>query len=168
MRMRKYIEHNIIAPNIPFNTGFVKELKMSTLYTTRVNAYGGRAGTIKSEDGILDLPLALPKELGGKGGATNPEQLFAAGYAACFENAVIHVTRGKADKVKDSDIEVSCQVSLLPTDQRGFQLAVAMDVEIAGVDQAKAEEIVEAAHAVCPYSNAIRGNVDVKINVFTQ
>ena len=110
----------------------------------------------------------MPKELGGKGGATNPEQLFAAGYAACFENAVIHVTRGKADKVKDSDIEVAAEVSLLPTEQGGFQLAVALEVEITGVDQTKAEEIVQAAHAVCPYSNAIRGNVDVKISVFAQ
>ena len=109
---------------------------MSNLYKTRVNAYGGRSGTIRSEDGILDMPLALPKELGGNGGATNPEQLFAAGYAACFED--------------------------------GFKLVVALDVEIAGVEQSKAEEIVKAAHAVCPYSNAIRGNVDVTLTVFAQ
>lgn len=141
---------------------------MSHLYTTRVNAYGGRSGTIKSEDGILDMPLAMPKELGGKGGATNPEQLFAAGYAACFENAVIHVTRGQADKVRDNDIEVACEVGLLPNGEGGFKLAVTLEVEIAGVDQAKAEEIVKAAHAVCPYSNAIRGNVDVNLRVFAQ
>jgi lipoyl-dependent peroxiredoxin len=141
---------------------------MSHLYTTKVTAVGGRSGTIKSEDGILDLQLAMPKELGGKGGATNPEQLFAAGYAACFENAVIHVTRGKADKVRDNDIEVTGEVGLLPTDQGGFGLAVTLDVTIAGVDQAKAEEIVQAAHAVCPYSNAIKGNVDVKLNVSTR
>lgn len=141
---------------------------MSHLYTTRVNAYGGRSGTIKSEDGILDLPLALPKELGGTGGATNPEQLFAAGYAACFENAVIHVTHAQADKVLDGDIDVSCEVGLLPNDEGGFNLAVVLDVEIAGFDQSKAEEIVKAAHAVCPYSNAIRGNVDVNISVFAQ
>ena len=141
---------------------------MSHLYTTKVTAVGGRSGTIKSEDGILDLQLAMPKELGGKGGATNPEQLFAAGYAACFENAVIHVTRGKADKVRDNDIEVIGEVGLLPTDQGGFGLAVTLDVTIAGVDQAKAEEIVQAAHAVCPYSNAIKGNVDVKLNVSTR
>ena len=73
---------------------------MSTLYSTRVTAIGGRSGTVRSEDGVLDLPLALPTTMGGKGGATNPEQLFAAGYAACFENAVIHVTRNKATKVK--------------------------------------------------------------------
>jgi Ohr subfamily peroxiredoxin len=132
-----------------------------------VNAYGGRSGTIKSEDGILDLPLAMPKELGGKGGATNPEQLFAGGYAACFENAVIHVTRAQADKVRDEDIEVACEVSLLPNGEGGFKLAVSLEVEIAGVDQAKAEEIVKAAHAACPYSNAIRGNVDVNLKVFT-
>ena len=141
---------------------------MSYLYTTRVNAYGGRSGTIKSEDGILDMPLAMPTELGGKGGATNPEQLFAAGYAACFENAVIHVTRGQADKVRDNDIEVACEVGLLPNGESGFKLAVTLDVEITGVDQAKAEEIVKAAHAVCPYSNAIRGNVEVNLRIFAQ
>lgn len=137
---------------------------MSHLYTTKVTAVGGRSGTIKSEDGILDLPLAMPKELGGKGGATNPEQLFAAGYAACFENAVIHVTRAQANKVRDDQIEVVGEVGLVPAGA-GFGLAVTLDVAIAGVDQANAEEIVQAAHAVCPYSNAIKGNVDVKLNV---
>ena len=141
---------------------------MKNLYNTRVNAYGGRAGKVKSEDGILELDLALPKELGGKGDATNPEQLFAAGYADCFENAVIHVTRAQTDKVGDDDIEVSCQVGLLPNGNDGFNLAVTLDVEIAGVNQAKADEIVKNAHAACPYSNAVSGNVDVKINVFAQ
>ncbi|WP_103729901.1 organic hydroperoxide resistance protein [Novosphingobium sp. HII-3] len=141
---------------------------MSYLYTTRVNAYGGRNGTIRSEDGILDMPLSMPKELGGKGGATNPEQLFAAGYAACFENAVIHVTRKDAQKVGDNDIEVACEVGLLPDGEGSLKLAVTLEVEIAGVDQAEAEQIVKAAHAVCPYSNAIRGNVDVHLRVFGQ
>lgn len=138
---------------------------MSHLYTTRVNAVGGRAGTVKSDDGILDLQLAVPASLGGKGGATNPEQLFAAGYAACFENAVIHVTRRGEHKVRDEDIEVTAEVGLLPADGGGFSLTVALDVVIAGIDQAKAEEIVQAAHKVCPYSNAVRGNIDVKLNV---
>ncbi len=138
---------------------------MGHLYTTKVTAVGGRAGTVRSEDGILDLQLAMPKELGGKGGATNPEQLFAAGYAACFGNAVIHVTRASADKVRDDDIEVVGEVGLLPNEQGGFKLAVTLDVAITGVGQAKAEEIVEAAHAVCPYSNAVRGNVDVRLVV---
>lgn len=141
---------------------------MSALYTTKVTAVGGRSGTVRSEDGILDLSLAMPKELGGKGGATNPEQLFAAGYAACFENAVIHVTRGKAVKVRDNDIEVIADVGLQPAAGGGFALTVALDVTIAGVDQAQAEEIVQAAHAVCPYSNAVRGNVDVALNVSTR
>lgn len=138
---------------------------MSHLYTTRVTAVGGRAGTVKSDDGILDLQLALPTSLGGKGGATNPEQLFGAGYAACFENAVIHVTRRGEHKVRDEDIEVSAEVGLLPREGGGFQLDVALDVVIAGIDLAKAEEIVQAAHQVCPYSNAIRGNIDVRLNV---
>ena len=141
---------------------------MSALYTTKVTAVGGRSGTVRSEDGILDLSLAMPKELGGKGGATNPEQLFAAGYAACFENAVIHVTRGKAVKVRDDDIEVIADVGLQPAAGGGFALTVALDVTIAGVDQAQAQEIVQAAHAVCPYSNAVRGNVDVVLNVSTR
>lgn len=141
---------------------------MSHLYTTKVTAVGGRSGMVRSEDGILDLPLAMPKELGGKGGATNPEQLFAAGYAACFENAVIHVTRAQDTKVRDNDIEVAGEVGLLPNGAGGFNLAVTLEVIIAGVDQAKAEEIVHAAHAVCPYSNAVKGNVDVKLNVSTR
>jgi Ohr subfamily peroxiredoxin len=105
--------------------------------------------------------------MGGKGGATNPEQLFAAGYAACFENAVIHVTRGKDDKVGDKDIVVETTVGLQPNGAGGFALSVAMNVSISGLDQTTAEEIVQAAHAVCPYSNAIKGNIDVAITVTT-
>lgn len=138
---------------------------MSTLYSTRVTAVGGRAGTIKSDDGILDLPLALPKALGGKGGATNPEQLFAAGYAACFENAVIHVTRTASEKVKDDAIVVVAEVGMNPNGAGGFALTVALDVTITGLDQTTAEEVVAKAHAVCPYSNAVKGNIDVAIAV---
>ncbi|ALR20163.1 organic hydroperoxide resistance protein [Sphingobium baderi] len=138
---------------------------MSALYSTKVTAVGGRAGTVKSDDGLLDLPLALPKALGGKGGATNPEQLFAAGYAACFENAVIHVTRTASEKVKDDDIVVVADVGMQPNGAGGFALTVALDVMITGLDQAAAEEIVEKAHAVCPYSNAVKGNIDVAITV---
>ncbi|MCE4369637.1 organic hydroperoxide resistance protein [Xanthomonas hortorum] len=141
---------------------------MSTLYSTKVTAIGGRAGTVRSDDGLLELPLALPTGLGGKGGATNPEQLFAAGYAACFENAVIHVARGQGAKVKDQDIEVTAEVGLEPNGSGGFQLLAALDVVIAGLDQAAAEALVRAAHSVCPYSNAVRGNVDVAITVSTR
>lgn len=138
---------------------------MSALYQTRVAAVGGRSGTVRSEDGILELPLAMPKELGGKGGATNPEQLFAAGYAACFGNAVIHVTRAQVDKVRDGDIEVVGQVGMNSNGQGGFALSVKLEVTISGIEQDKAEEIVRTAHAVCPYSNAIKGNIDVQFVV---
>ncbi|PNQ03425.1 MULTISPECIES: organic hydroperoxide resistance protein [unclassified Sphingobium] len=138
---------------------------MSVLYSTRVTAVGGRAGTAKSDDGLLDLALALPKPMGGKGDATNPEQLFAAGYAACFENAVIHVTRSASDKVRDGDIVVVAEVGMQPNGEGGFALTVALDVTITGLDQATAEDVVAKAHAVCPYSNAVKGNIDVGITV---
>tara|TARA_R110000787_G_scaffold79023_2_gene172663 strand:- start:25393 stop:25818 length:426 start_codon:yes stop_codon:yes gene_type:complete len=138
---------------------------MSLLYSTKVTAVGGRSGTVKSADGLLDQPLALPKALGGKGGATNPEQLFAAGYAACFGNAVIHVTRATSEKVKDEDIVVVADVGMQPNGTGGFALTVALDVTITGVDQATAEDVVAKAHAVCPYSNAVKNNIDVAIAV---
>lgn len=141
---------------------------MSTLYAAKATAVGGRNGTVRSDDGLVDLQLALPTALGGKGGATNPEQLFAAGYAACFGNAVIHSTRNKETKIRDNDVEVTATVGLVPNGSGGFQLAVELDVTLVGVDQAKAEEIVAAAHAVCPYSNATRGNVDVALLVHTR
>ncbi len=130
-----------------------------------MTAAGGRAGTVKSDDGLLDLSLALPAPLGGKGDATNPEQLFAAGYAACFENAVIHVTRSASDKVKDDDIVVVAKVGMQPYGAGGFALTVALDVIITGLDQATAEDVVAKAHAVCPYSNALKDNIDVAIAV---
>ena len=141
---------------------------MSALYSTTVNAIGGRNGTAKSADGLLDLGLAMPGSFGGKGGATNPEQLFAAGYAACFGNAVIHVARKKDRAIRDEDVEVAANVGLMPNDSGGFALAVALDVTLTGVDQATAEAIVDEAHQVCPYSNATRGNVDVALSVKTR
>jgi Ohr subfamily peroxiredoxin len=138
---------------------------MSILYSATAAAVGGRSGTVRSNDGLLNFRLALPTELGGKGGATNPEQLFAAGYAACLGNAVIRVSRSTDSKLRDQDVEVEATVGLLPNERGGFVLTVALDVAISGVDQAAAEKIVEAAHAVCPYSNAVRGNVDVAIVV---
>ena len=138
---------------------------MSAIYTTKATVVGGRSGSVRTDDGLLDLPLAIPREMGGKGGATNPEQLFAAGYAACFESAVIFHTRNKATKVRDEDIEVTATVGLAPNGQGGFTLVVGLDVAIRGLDQAIAEEVVEAAHAICPYSNAIRGNVNVATTV---
>jgi Ohr subfamily peroxiredoxin len=145
-----------------------QEGTMNALYSTVVTAIGGRSGTVKSDDGLLEIGLAMPNGLGGKGGATNPEQLFAAGYAACFGNAVIHVTRNKDRAIKDEDVEVAATVGLTPNGSGGFALVVALNVILTGVDQATAEAIVEQAHQVCPYSNATRGNIDVALSVKTR
>jgi len=135
------------------------------VYSTKVTATGGRHGTIHSEDGLLDLKLALPRTLGGKGDATNPEQLFAGGYAACFENALFHVSREARRHFADSDIEVVAQIGLSRNESGAFLLSAALAVTMAGVDQKMAEQLVDGAHAICPYSNAIKGNVDVQIAV---
>ena len=135
------------------------------VYSTKVTATGGRHGTIHSEDGLLDLKLALPRTLGGKGDATNPEQLFAGGYAACFENALFHVSREARRHFADSDIEVVAQIGLSRNESGAFLLSAVLAVTMAGVDQKTAEQLVDGAHAICPYSNAIKGNVDVQIAV---
>src|SRR6202049_3914979 len=137
----------------------------STLYSTKVTATGGRHGQIRSEDGLLDMKLALPRQLGGRGDATNPEQLFAGGYAACFENALLRVSRDAGHRFADDDIDVVAVVGLSRNDSGGFVLSAALAVTVTGVDQKKAEDLVESAHKICPYSNAIRGNVEVGITV---
>lgn len=141
---------------------------MTELYSTQVTAIGGRSGRVDSSDGLLALDLALPPALGGEGGATNPEQLFAAGYAACFGNAVIHVTRNKKHKIGDDDIDVTATVGMKSHGGGGFALTVKLDVMLTSVDQATAEAIVEQAHKICPYSNAVRGNIDVSLTVQTR
>ena len=141
---------------------------MATLYSTRVTASGGRHGFIKSEDWILDLKLALPPQLGGKGGATNPEQLFAGGYAACFENALLRVGREANLRFADDDVEVVAEIGLSRNEAGAFVLSAALIVTIAVVDQETAEKLVHGAHAICPYSNAIRGNVVVPTTVVTR
>jgi len=138
---------------------------MSALYTTKVAATGGRHGHIRSEDGLLDINLALPRQLGGKGDATNPETLFAGGYAACFENAILHGSRDAGLRFADADVEVVAEIGLSRNESGGFVLSAALAVRMAGVDQKKAEELVAAAHRICPYSNAIRGNVDVGFTI---
>ena len=140
---------------------------MTDLYTTRVSATGGRHGTIRSEDGILALNLAMPKSLGGPGGATNPEQLFAAGYAACYENAILRVARESGIRFADPDVEVVAEIGIRRSDSGAFVLSAKLEVTMAGVDRAKAEELAHGADAICPYSNAIRGNVAVAITVQT-
>ncbi|MFA1671920.1 organic hydroperoxide resistance protein [Rhizobium mongolense] len=134
---------------------------MTILYSTKVTATGGRKGTIRSGDGILDLTLAIPRELGGMGGATNPEQLFAGGYAACFENALLRVARQSGHRFADGDVMVVAEIGLSRNEADAFVLHASLAVTVSGVDQATAEELVRNADAICPYSNAIRGNVDV-------
>lgn len=136
---------------------------MSALYTASATATGeGRNGHSRSSDGILDVDLATPVEMGGPGGATNPEQLFAAGYAACFLSALTIVAKRK--KAQIADTAVTADIGLNRNGAGELQLSAALHVEMSGVDQATADELVAAAHRVCPYSNATRGNVDVEID----
>jgi osmotically inducible protein OsmC len=137
---------------------------VSILYTAEATAWGGREGRAASDDGNLDVQLVLPKELGGPGGAgTNPEQLFAAGYAGCFHSALKLVARGQGVDVSESAI--TAKVGIGPNDDGGFGLAVQLEAELPGVDATKAQELLEAAHQVCPYSNATRGNVEVTLTL---
>ena len=138
---------------------------MDTLYTAEATAYGeGRNGEVRSSDGVIDEVLSVPKEMGGPGGdATNPEQLFAAGYAACFNSALAAVAR--AGKIQLPSSEVTAKVGIGPNGAGGFQLTVELAVTIPGFDQAVAEKLVEQAHQVCPYSNATRGNIEVALTV---
>jgi len=134
-----------------------------TLYTAEAHVTGGRAqGHGRTEDGELDVQLRLPKELGGDGEGTNPEELFAVGYAACFEGALGVV--GRRAKTETGDVEIDSKVSLSPNGSGGFDLSVELDVSLPSVDdQQQAVELVRAAHQVCPYSNATRGNIPVAL-----
>jgi lipoyl-dependent peroxiredoxin len=133
------------------------------LYTAEATVTGGRAnGHGRTSDGALEVQLRSPKEMGGEGGGTNPEQLFAVGYAACFESALGVVAR--RENVEVGDVSIDSRVSLLPTEDRGFQLAVALDVTLPAAARPElAKRLVAAAHEVCPYSNATRNNVDVSL-----
>lgn len=136
---------------------------MKALYTATAKTHGGRNGHVETTDGLLKLNLAMPKELGGKGGANNPEQLFAAGYAACFESAIRYVAQ--MQKIALQDASMVAEVSLYPTPEKGFKLGVNLEAHIVGLNQKEAEELVAMAHQICPYSNATRGNIDVQIEV---
>ncbi|MCP9276716.1 organic hydroperoxide resistance protein [Mycolicibacterium arenosum] len=137
---------------------------MKTLYTAEALATGeGRDGHGRTSDGKLDLDLATPTELGGSGEGTNPEQLFAVGYAACFHSALRLVAR--AEKADVSDSAVGARVSLGQLDTGGFGLAVELEVTLPNLDHDTAQALTEKAHQVCPYSNATRGNIDVTLTV---
>jgi osmotically inducible protein OsmC len=136
------------------------------IYTARAKSMGGRVGTAKSDDGQINLKLDRPVEMGGKGNGTNPEQLFAAGYAACFIGA-LRVVAGKRHIRIPEEVAIDSAVSFghLKGDTEGFGIAVAMTIHLPGIERATAEELVQHAHQVCPYSNATRGNIDVLLTL---
>ncbi|MBB6099271.1 Ohr subfamily peroxiredoxin [Deinobacterium chartae] len=138
---------------------------MDIMYTARATATGGREGHVESSDGLLKLDLLPPKEMGGPADrtGTNPEQLFAAGYAACFHGALGVVAR--RHKVSIEGSSVTGAVGIGKNDSGGFALAVELIVNLPGVEPEQARQLVEEAHQVCPYSNATRGNIDVKLTV---
>ena len=133
------------------------------LYTAKAVANGGREGGARSSDGLLDVRLAPPRELGGPGGATNPEQLFAAGYSACFLSALKHVASRQKVAVPAS-AAVSGEVDIGPAGA-GFGLQVRLAIDLPGMDRTQAQALVDTAHQVCPYSNAVRGNIDVTLTL---
>ena len=138
---------------------------MNIIYTAVAHATGdGRNGHAHTDDGLLDVDVRIPTEMGGPGGATNPEQLFAAGFAACFHSAMKLVAR--QDQLDTTDSQVSATVGIGMNDKGGFGLQVELDVDLPKIeDKAVAQQLVEKAHEVCPYSNATRGNVEVTLSV---
>ena len=137
------------------------------LYTATATATGGRAGTAKSSDGAIDVTLSTPKELGGAGGpGTNPEQLFAAGYSACFIGAMKAVA-GKQKIALPAEVSITSDVAIGPHANKpgAFGIQVDMKISVPGMDRAQLEALVKTAHEVCPYSNATRGNVDVSLTI---
>ncbi|UPQ75883.1 MULTISPECIES: organic hydroperoxide resistance protein [Chryseobacterium] len=137
---------------------------MKTLYTTKVTATGGRNGHVKSDNGVLDLDVKMPKALGGANDEfANPEMLFAAGYSACFDSALNRVI--SLSKVQTGETTVTAEVSIGQIENGGFGLAVQLDVNIPGVPLEEAQSLTEKAHQICPYSNATRNNIEVKLSV---
>lgn len=138
-------------------------MSISPVYTAQATSTGdGRNGHVRSSDGLVDTDVATPQEMGGRGGATNPEQLFAAGYAACFHSALRAVARRGGARIGD-DTTVTARVGIGDNGAGGFGLAVELVASLPGLEQAQAEDLVAQAHQVCPYSNATRGNVEVRL-----
>jgi Ohr subfamily peroxiredoxin len=133
------------------------------LYTAHTHTTGGRDGKAVSDDGLLNVSLSLPKEMGGAGTATNPEQLFAAGYSAFFMGALKHVAGLKKIKIPD-DASIDAAVDIGPIPQ-GFGISVRLDVALPGLDRSVASDLIDLAHQVCPYSNATRGNIDIQLKL---
>lgn len=138
---------------------------MKALYTATVTVKGGREGSIESSDGVLKHSLSMPKELGGSGGsATNPEQLFAAGYGACYESALMNIARKEGIELKEVEINSNVSIGKDESDN-GFKLAVRLDVKLPNIEREKAEELAKKAHEFCPYSKATRGNIEVELKI---
>jgi osmotically inducible protein OsmC len=135
---------------------------METVYTAHVTSHGGRDGVVRSSDGHLNLKLASPKE-GAEG--TNPEQLFAAGYSGCFHSALKSIAKSK--KIATDDSEITANVMLNKGDD-GYKLSARLDIRIPGLDEKQIMELAEAAHEMCPYSRATRGNIDVELKAVTE
>jgi len=135
---------------------------MKTIYETKATAIGGRNGLIKSEDGVINMKVRIPTKLGGKGGNyTNPEQLFASGYAACFDSALNHIAT-----INKLNIESTTSATIgLAKKNDSYQLTASLEVKIEGINAEAAKKLVDKAHTTCPYSNAIKNNIDVKINL---
>ena len=136
------------------------------IYTAHAHVTGGRRnGHGRTSDGALEVDLRAPVETGGNGGGTNPEQLFAVGYAACFESALAGVARRRREEASAEDVAIDASVSLIPTAERGYKLGVELAVTLPSVTEpAEAEALVRAAHDLCPYSNATRGNIEVRLS----
>ena len=134
-----------------------------TLYTADASAVGGRSGHVRSSTGIIDLDMSVPEGLGGKKGATNPEELFAAGYASCFQQALLVIAQRAGDKL-DPGTEVKCSVSLFQEGE-AYGLSAALDVDLKSFDHDKTIDMVRQAHQICPYSVGTRGNMEVKLKV---
>lgn len=140
-------------------------MTVNVIYKTSATATGGRDGKARSDDGSVDVQLVVPKEMGGPGGTgANPEKLFAAGYAACFLGAMKAVS-GKAGVKVPPDATVTAEVGFGPRSEGGYGITADLTITLPGVDQADAQRLAEAAHEVCPYSNATRNNVDVGLHI---
>ncbi|MFD2785241.1 organic hydroperoxide resistance protein [Hymenobacter rubripertinctus] len=134
-----------------------------TLYTADATAIGGRSGHVRSATGLIDMDMSVPEGLGGKKGATNPEELFAAGYASCFQQALLVVAQRAGDKL-DPQTEVKCAVSLFQQGE-GYGLSAVLDVDLKAFDEQKTMDMVRQAHQICPYSVGTRGNMEVELRV---
>ncbi|MGX1023667.1 organic hydroperoxide resistance protein [Psychroflexus sp. MBR-150] len=136
---------------------------MKQLFETTATTKGGRNGHVKSSDGVLDLDLKIPTQMGGDGGKyTNPEQLFAAGYSACFDNALQMIARAEKLNIESA---TTAKIGLAMYNSTSYGLTATIDVDIKGIEKEKAQELLDKAHSTCPYSLALKGNVDVKVNL---